>query len=425
MEELHRMDFTDRHYLLLGTAHVSQNSVAGVEDAIQNESPDHVCVEIDASRYESYTQGQNWERLNIYQVLREKKGFLLLANLVLASFQRRLGLDLGVTPGREMIRAIELAKENTIPFSFCDREIQVTLRRAWRKSGLWGKNKMLAALLSSIFTKEKLTSEDIERLKNRNALDEMMSELADYLPSVKEVLIDERDRYLATKIFQAKGNRVFAVLGAGHLNGVIEWIERLEAGRAVLEHGSADRGSADSGNADRGDIASTKSPNVREEPSTDLSSISTVPPRGRVSRILPWLIPFAVAAIIVAGFLRAGWQEGLSMLWLWVLVNGTLSAAGALIALAHPITIIVSFLAAPITSMNPTIGVGFVSGILEAFLRKPRVRDFEHIHDDIASVRGFYRNRLTHVLVVFLLSSVGSAIGTFIGIPWLTSLLAG
>ena len=394
MEDLHRLKYNDRHYLLLGTAHVSQNSVAGVEDAIQNESPDHVCIEIDASRYESMIQGQNWERLNIYQVLKQKKGFLLLANLVLASFQRRLGLDLGVTPGSEMIRAIELAKEHDIPFSFCDREIQVTLRRAWRKSGLWGKNKMLAALLSSIFTKEKLTSEDIERLKNRNALDEMMGELAEYLPSAKEVLIDERDRYLATKIYQAKGNRVFAVLGAGHLNGVVAWIERLEAAK-------------------------------EESPDSGLDAISNVPPRGIVSRALPWLIPVAVAAIIVAGFLRAGWQEGLSMLWLWILVNGTLSAAGALVALAHPITIIVSFLAAPITSMNPTIGVGFVSGILEAFLRKPRVRDFEHLHDDIASVRGFYRNRLTHVLVVFLLSSVGSAIGTFIGIPWLTSLLAG
>ena len=112
------------------------------------------------------------------------------------------------------------------------------------------------------------------------------------------------------------------------------------------------------------------------------------------------------------------------MLWLWVLVNGSLSALGSLIALAHPVTIIVSFLAAPITSLNPTIGVGFVAGILEAVLRKPKVRDFEHLHDDIASVRGFYRNRLTHVLIVFLLSSVGSAIGTFVGIPWLTSLLA-
>ncbi len=380
-----------REILLLGTAHVSRDSVADVERAIEEEAPDRLCIEIDSSRYESISEGQNWDRLNIYQVLKQKKGFLLLANLVLSSFQRRMGLDLGITPGAEMIRAIELARERDIPFSFCDREIQTTLRRAWRKTGLWGKNKMLAALLSSVFSKEKLSNEEIERLKNRSALEDMMAELAEYLPSVKEVLIDERDRYLATKIYQAEGRRILAVVGAGHVQGIVSWLESLEAG-------SVD---------------------------DDLSPIDSVPPPTFVSKVLPWLVPLAVAGIIIAGFLRSGWQEGLSMLWLWVVVNGTLSAAGALLALAHPLTIIVSFLAAPITSMNPTIGVGFVSGFLEAVLRKPRVTDFKNLHTDIATLRGFYRNRLTHVLVVFFLSSIGSAVGTFIGIPWLTSLLAG
>ena len=391
MEALRRITLPSREVILLGTAHVSRDSVADVERVIEEEQPDHVCIEIDSSRYESISEGQSWDRLNIYQVLKQRKGFLLLANLVLSSFQRRMGLDLGVSPGAEMIRAIELARERDIAFSFCDREIQITLRRAWRKSSFWGKNKMLAALLSSIFTREKLSSEEIERLKSRNALEDMMEELASYLPSVKEVLIDERDRYLATKIHEASGERIVAVVGAGHLAGIVSWLERLEAG----------------------------------EVDTDLSSIDVVPPPSVVSKALPWLIPIAVAGIIVAGFVRSGWREGISMLWLWIVVNGTLSAVGSLLALAHPITIVVSFLAAPITSMNPTIGVGFVAGLLEAFLRKPRVTDFTNLHDDIASVRGFYRNRLTHVLVVFLLSSIGSAIGTFIGIPWLTSLLAG
>jgi len=410
--ELTRLSFGQREILLLGTAHVSKTSVGDVEEAIATESPDHICIEIDSSRYESLQHGQNWERLNIYQVLRQKKGFLLLGNLVLASFQRRMGLDLGVAPGSEMIRAIELATEKNIPYSFCDREIQVTLRRAWRKTGLWGKNKMLAALLGSIFSKEKLSSEDIERLKSRNALEDMMAELADYLPAVKEVLIDERDRYLATKIHLAQGIRIFAVVGAGHLAGIVEWLRRLDA-EAEVDAAHTEQG----GSNPSTDVATVSVGH-------DLDSISEVPPPSILSRVLPWLVPAAVATIVVAGFLRSGWQEGISMLWLWVLVNGSLSALGSLIALAHPVTIIVSFLAAPITSLNPTIGVGFVAGILEAVLRKPKVRDFEHLHDDIASVRGFYRNRLTHVLIVFLLSSVGSAIGTFVGIPWLTSLLA-
>jgi pheromone shutdown-related protein TraB len=390
MESLRRVTLNGRDILLLGTAHISQHSVADVEQAVEEESPDHVCIEIDESRYKSISEGQNWERLNIYQVLRQKKGFLLIANLVLSSFQRRMGLDLGVTPGAEMIRAIEISKEKNIPFSFCDREIQTTLRRAWRKTGFWGKNKMLAALLSSVFTKEKLTEEEIERLKNRNALEDMMSELADYLPSVKEVLIDERDMFLASKIRQAEGKKILAVVGAGHLNGIAAHLEKLEAG----------------------------------DMKDDISQIDQVPDKTVVSKILPWIIPIAVAAIIVTGFVRSGWQEGLEMLWLWILVNGSLSAVGSILALAHPITIIVSFLAAPITSMNPTIGVGFVTGILEAVVRKPRVRDFNNLQDDISSFRGFYRNRLTHILMVFFLSSVGSAIGTFIGIPWLTSLLA-
>ena len=391
MDSLRRISLNGREYLLLGTAHVSATSVTEVEEAIRTEKPEHVCIEIDKSRYESMTQGQNWDRLDIYQVLKQKKGFLLLANLVLSSFQRRLGMDLGVSPGEEMRRAVEVAKEENIPFSFSDREVQTTLRRTWRRTGFWGKNKMFASLLSSVFTREKLTDEEIERLKNRNALEEMMEELARYLPKAKEVLIDERDRYLATKIFEAPGNRVLAVVGAGHLDGIENWIKSLST-NAV---------------------------------GTDLSDIDSVPPPSKISRILPWLIPAIVVGIITTGFVRSGWQEGLSMIWLWILVNGTLSAAGALLALAHPVTIIVSFLAAPITSMNPTIGVGFVSGILESLLRKPRVRDFNSLHDDITSLRGFYRNRLTHALVVFLLSSVGSAIGTFIGIPWLTSLLAG
>jgi pheromone shutdown-related protein TraB len=391
MESITLVRLKDREILLLGTAHVSKDSVADVERAIEEESPDHVCIEIDESRYQSISEGQNWERLNIYQVLRQKKGFLLMGNLVLSSFQRRMGLDLGVAPGAEMIRAVEVARERNIAFSFCDREIQTTLRRAWRKTGFWGKSKMLASLLSSVLTNEKLGEEDIERLKNRNALEEMMAELAEYLPSVKRVLIDERDQYLATRIFQAKGTKILAVVGAGHRAGIAAFLQRLDAGTE----------------------------------SEDLSSIDFVPDPSPVSRVLPWVVPAAVAFIIGAGFVRSGWQQGLEMLWLWILVNGSLAAAGALAALAHPLTILVSFLAAPITSMNPTIGVGFVSGIVEAVIRKPRVADFNRLQEDIASLRGFYRNRVTHALVVFFLSSIGSAVGTFIGIPWLTSLLAG
>jgi pheromone shutdown-related protein TraB len=386
-----RIKLGDREIILIGTAHVSQQSVEDVERMIVEERPERVCVEIDQTRYKAMVEGQSWEKLNIYQVLREKKGFLLLANLVLSSFQRRLGADLGVTPGEEMRKAIEVSERENIPFSFSDREVHVTLRRAWKKSSFWGKNKMLAALMSSVFTKEKLSSEDIERLKKKSALQDMMEELAGYLPSVKEVLIDERDRYLATRIFETKESKVVAIVGAGHVGGITDWLNRLQKG----------------------------------EISTEVSDIDVIPPRSVVAKIIPWVIPAIVIGVLAAGFFRSGWRQGLEMLWLWIVVNGTLSAVGAILALAHPITILASFLAAPITSMNPTIGVGIVTGLLEAVLRKPRVRDFESLHDDMLSFKGFYKNRFTHILIVFFLSSVGSAVGTFIGIPWLTSLLAG
>jgi len=296
---------------------------------------------------------------------------------------------LDISPGEEMKAAVEVAEEKEIPFTFSDRQIQTTLKRAWSKSSFWGKNKLLAALIGSIFSKEKMSSEDIESIKKKNAIENMMEELAEYIPHVKTVLIDERDQYLATSIFNTTEKKVVAVVGAGHMGGIERWLLDLEKGSKKA----------------------------------DVSEINTIPPKGNIARILPWVIPAVILGLIGAGFFRSGLQLSLQMFGQWILINGTLSALGALIALAHPLTIILSFLAAPLTSMNPTIGVGIVAGLIEAWVRKPRVQDFENIQQDILSLRGFFRNRITHVFIVFFLSSLGSAIGTFIGIPFLSSLL--
>lgn len=388
-ETVTRLNLGDREFILVGTAHVSSRSVEEVREVILGEEPDRVCVEIDETRFNSLVKKQSWQNLNIGQVLKERKGFLLLANLVLSSFQRRMGLEMGVSPGEEMLTAVKICEEQGIAFSLCDRDIQITLRRAWLRSSFWGKNKMLAAMLSSIFTREKLDAEEIERLKAKSTFQNMMDELASFLPSVKEVLIDERDRYLAIRIYNAAGNKIVAVIGAGHVEGIIESLKRLDAG--TLEN--------------------------------DTSSLETIPPRKKISRILPYLVPAIIIGLIVAGFFRSGWRLSLSMMWKWILVNGTLSAIGSLLALAHPITIAAAFVGAPITSLNPTIGVGLLTGIVEATLRKPRVTDFENLPEDLLSFRGFLRNRITHILLVFLFSSIGSSLGTFIGIPYLTALL--
>jgi len=381
-----------RDIQLIGTAHVSRESIDEVESAIRgtqldglepgSEKPGMVCVELDQGRYSSIVQQDNWERLDVSKVLKEGKGFLLIANIALASFQRRLGNELGVKPGEEMIAAVHVAQEMGIPFSLCDREVQVTFRRAWARCGLWSKCKLLAALLSSAFVSEKLSAEEIENLKNSNELDSMMAELASYLPAVKETLIDERDRYLATRIWEEAGKtagRTLAIVGAGHLRGIQTQLEQFAAGNS--------------------DTAS-------------LASLESIPPRGWFSRAAKWIIPLLIIAVIVAGFFRADFSVFMQMLWRWVLWNGGLAALGCVLALGHPLAILVSFLCAPFTTLNPLIGVGILSGLVQATVRKPRVCDAENISADAVSLKGLYRNRISRVLLVFFLSSLGSSIAT-------------
>jgi pheromone shutdown protein TraB len=375
-----------------------------VETTIADGNVDHVCIEIDEGRFRSVKQKRDWSQLNIFEIIRRRQAFLLLSNLVLSSFQRRMGSNTGVTPGSEMIAAVHAATAAGIGYSFGDRPVAATLRRAWAKTGFWGKNKLLASMIASAFSREKITEEDLARLREQNELETMLQELADYLPSVKEVLIDERDQYLAQSIWESPGNTVLAVVGAGHVPGIARWLDRL------AEHAAA----APAPPTDTVDAAAESPP-----PLVDKKKLEEIPPPGPVRRSIPYVIPLLVAGVILWGFFRGGVEGGLESLMRWILVNGTLSAAGALAALAHPVTIVASFAAAPITSMNPTVGVGFVSGLLEAFLRKPRVQDFENLNDDILSVRGVYRNRLTRILLVFFFSTIGSAAGTFIALPLL------
>jgi pheromone shutdown-related protein TraB len=384
-----RLTAGDREIVLLGTAHVSRESVEEVRLVIAEEKPDRVCVELDEGRFTAMSQGSSWQNLNVGKVIRQGKGFLLMANLVLASFQRRLGKDLGVKPGEEMLAAVQVSQELGIAHSLCDRNIQVTLRRAWSRTSAWGKMKMLAALLTSVFSDEKLSAEDIEKLKQKDVLASMMEELAAYLPAAKEVLIDERDVYLAARIFQAEGKRIVAVVGAGHMVGIAAHISAMAEGRET----------------------------------TDVAHLDELPPKSTAGRILPWAIPAIIVVLFALGFLRAGWQMSSAMLLRWLLIHGGLAAVGAAIALAHPLTILIALVMAPIGTLNPFGKIGLFTGVAEAFLRKPRVKDVENLSEDVASFRGFYANRVTHILIVFFLSTLGAAVGNMITIPWWLTML--
>jgi pheromone shutdown-related protein TraB len=386
-----RLGLAGKEFILIGTAHVSMESIGEVKKIIGEERPDMVCVELDEGRHAAMTQKDNWEKLDVIKVFREGKGFLLMANLVLAGFQRRMGSELGVKPGDEMKAALETAEELGIPHSLCDREIQLTLRRAWNRCGLWSKCKLLASLLASAFSTEKPDAAEIENLKNRSELDGMMKELAEYLPRVKETLIDERDRYLAAKIWagSVSSKRIAAVVGAGHLEGIKGHLAGMAAGKETAS----------------------------------VEDLETVPPPGLVSRAAGWVFPALIAALIILGFFRSGADVSLAMLLRWILWNGSLAALGCLIALGHPLSVLVSFIGAPVATINPFIGVGLFSGVTEASIRKPQVEDAENIAADVGSLKGIYRNRITRALLVFFLSSIGGVIGNFISIPTLAGFL--
>lgn len=388
------LELSGRKIILIGTAHVSKESVEEVKQEIEEFKPDCVAVELDEKRYNSMMDPESWRNLDIIKVLKRKEGFLMLANLILASFQKRMGKNVGVKPGDEMMAAINCAKEKNIPFTLVDRPIQITLRRAWAKNSLWGKCKLLSSLIASAFDNEEISEDQIEQLKTGNEMDSMMKELSDYLPTVKEVLIDERDRYLASHIWESEGNTIIAVLGAGHLPGVKAYLEKLSAATMI----------------------------------SDTSDIEVAPSSSVAGKIIGWGIPIVIVALIVAGFFLGGQTTGTKMVGSWILWNGCLSALGALIAFANPLTILVAFIGAPITSLCPLVGVGILTGIVQALMCKPKVCDMENLQSDVGSAKGWYKNRILRVLLVFVLSSLGSAIGTFVAgadIAGLLSRLAG
>ena len=373
------LELNNRKITLIGTAHVSAESISEVENVISDVKPDCVAIELDEKRYESITNPDKYRELDIIKVLKRKEGFLLLANIVMASFQKRMGKNAGVKPGEEMVAAINKAKELNIPTALVDRPIQITFRRAWKKTSAYGKTQLLSALLASGFSKDEISSEEIENLKQASEMDSMMKELSELMPAVKQVLIDERDQYLASHIWKAEGNNIVAVLGAGHLPGVEAHLKKIAENQA----------------------------------STDTSEIASIPESGVFSKIMMWLIPALIVAVIAFGFYIGGKDAGSKMALNWILWNGILAGLGALIAGGNPLTILVSFVGAPVTSLCPFIGVGIVAGIVQAAICKPQVKDLETLSDDAGSIKGFYKNKILRVLLVFLLSSVGSSIGTF------------
>ena len=376
----------DKEIILVGTAHISQDSVETVIRTIDEITPDTVCVELDAQRYQSLINQKGWESLNLKELIKKKQVPFLLSNLALSSYQKRMGLNTGVKPGAELAAAAQTAEERGMQVELIDRNIRTTLLRVWRKTGLWNKMKVMASLFGSLFEKQELNEAELAKLRESDTLSNMLDEMGTLLPSVKQILVDERDTYMSYHIRNAPGEKVLAVVGAAHLPGIVRLLQGDEINPEVI------------------------------------SEISVIPPKSTFSKLIPWLIPGIVVALFIGGFFFGNRDQLANAAVAWILANGLFSAFGALLALAHPVTIVSAFIAAPITSLNPTIGAGFVTGLVQSFVAPPTVHDMEHVGEELMTLKGWWRNRLARVLLVFLFSSIGSSIGTFVALGWLKNL---
>ncbi|MBU4427221.1 MAG: TraB/GumN family protein [Proteobacteria bacterium] len=383
-DNIHRLTFEDREITLIGTAHVSRESADLVVKVIEEEKPDTVCVELCESRYKAIKQKNQWQNTDLIKVIREKKSFLLLSNLLLTSFQKKIGQKLGVKPGEEMIRAMEAADSVGAHIHLADRDIRITLSRTWRLMGLWTKMKLLAQLVTSMGEVDSIKEEDIEKMKDKDVLETLLSEIGETLPELRRILIDERDKYLTEKIRSAPGKRIVAVVGAGHVPGIKrDWNEAI-----------------------------------------DLNALDELPPKGKFFSFLKWGIPALVVGLIVLGFFYAGASAGTHMIKWWVLANAVFAGLGAAIALAHPLTILSAIVASPITSLNPMIAAGWVAGLVETLIGKPKVKDFENLPADILSLKGFWKNKITRILLIVVFTNLGSSLGAFVAIPLMARVFA-
>lgn len=369
-----RLEVDGKEIILIGTAHVSRLSAEQVKEVIEREQPDSVCIELDEQRYQSITDNNKWKETDIFKIIKEKKATLLLMNLAISSFQNRMAKQFDIKPGQEMIQGIESAKENGAELVLADRNIQITFSRIWHNLGWLGKSQLLTSVFYSIFSKDTISEEELENMKSQDTLNAVLAEFTESFPRLKTPLIDERDQFLAQKIKEAPGKKIVAVLGAAHVPGITKEIYKHQ----------------------------------------DLEKLSAVPPKSILPKIIGWSLPILLIALVAYTFIAnptAGWDQA----WSWILWTGSMAAIGAIVALGHPLAVVTAFIVAPITALHPILASGWFSGLVQAYMKRPTIADFERLSEDVFSIKGFWKNKVTRVLLVLVLTNLFGSLGTIIG----------
>ncbi len=378
--DIYRINTPDgREIILIGTAHISKASKELVRETIETEKPDTVCVELDEGRAKSIQDPDRWKKTDLKEVIKKKQLATLIANLVLGSYQKRMGEQTGVKPGSELKEAVDVSTEKSIPVVLADRDIKITLKRTWACTPWYRKFSLLGGLFGSIFDKTEISEEELAKIKEQDALNSMMQEFGKSFPEVKQVLIDERDQFLASKIRNAPGKKVIAVVGAGHVKGIA------------------------------GIISDNK-----ELPSEE--SISVIPKGAPIWKIIGWAIPIAIIASIIFVGYEAGVEKAGQLSLQWAMFTGGGAMLGTIIAGGHPVTVLVALLVAPFTGLTPLIGVGFFTALTQVYMRPPRVSEMETLSDDIWQVKRWWKNRVTRVILCFLCPGIPAIIGKILAI---------
>ena len=367
--------YKDKEIYLIGTAHVSSNSVNEVEELINSIQPDTVCIVLDQERLDNILNPKGWEETNLVDIIKQKKTTFLLANLILSSYQKRLADKFGISVGDEMKTAAEIAKSNNVDIICADRNIKITFLRIWRKLNFKDKLKLISALITG-FNDDDITEEDLEELKTTDMLESALNDLSLEFPSLKKYLVDERDQYLTNKITTADGEKIVAVVGAAHKPGIINYLYN--------------------------------------DLSIDVREIESIPEKKKSSKAIGWIIPIAILSMIIVSFFKNP-SASLEEIKQWVLYNGILAALFTALCKGNILTILTAFVAAPITSLNPLLAAGWFAGLTEANIRKPKVSDFENLSEDITTFKSSLNNNIIRILIIVIAANLGSTIGTILG----------
>lgn len=368
------LSLSDKTITLIGTAHVSQASADEVLTTLENGSFDTIAIELDEDRYTALTENKRWETTDIVRIIKEKKTGLLMAQLVLSAYQKRLALQSDIQVGQEMITAIDVAHRKNIRLAKIDRSVTLTFQRIWRSLNLWDKLSMLNQLITAAFEKEAFSEADIEALKQQDLLEASMAEVTKRFPKIALTLVDERDRIMAYKLRHAKGQNLVAVVGAAHVAGITRYLQ---------------------------------------DPDLSIHDLMTLPKPGWGSKAMGWLIPLSIGGLILAT-IAINPETALSTIWKFVAVNGSLAALGTLLALGHPLSILTAFVAAPIGILSPVLATGWFAGLTEAWVHKPAVKDFMALQDDAMHLKGWWTNRVLRILLVVMMANLFASVGSII-----------